>query len=62
MGFEEVLEELFPSTVIEDYKKALYTSPEALKKTTITCSIDDLITIWNRGVENGVEGCKKYKS
>lgn len=60
MEFEDALEELFPSTVIEAYKKALYTSPEALKETTITCSIDDLITIWNRGVENGVEGCKKY--
>lgn len=60
MDFEDTLKELFPSTVIKTYKKALFTSPEALKEITIACSIDDLITIWNRGIENGIEGCKKY--
>jgi len=62
MEFEDVLEELFPSTVIKAYKKALHTSPEALKEITIACSIDDLITIWNCGVENDIEGCKKYRA
>lgn len=54
------LESIFGKEVSDKIHKSEMTSPEDLKEHRIAMSFDDVITIWNAGVSNGVEGYK-YK-
>ena len=58
--FDKCLESIFGKDVSDKIHKSEMTSPEDLKEHRIEMSFDDVVTIWNAGVSNGVEGYK-YK-
>ena len=56
--FEELILNSTSKEALRQYHKALYEGPDALKKAKVTVSFNDLVSIWNAGVENGLYGRK----
>lgn len=53
--FDKALEKI---GILDVYKKVEWESPDIMKKEKVIISIDDVITLWNWGVEAGIESVK----
>lgn len=54
MDFEEALKEIFSPVVLDGYLMT-EDDPEELKSTKVEVSLEQLIQLWNAGVENGLD-------